>query len=135
MLGDDIARELPNMRAHAESMMVDSCRIVRLGPRGEMDQATGKYPPRDETTIYEGRCRFRTRSTATSTDDAAGRLVDSQQLEVHLPVSTSGDVARDDIVEAVAVTFDPSAEGRRYTVVGRHDASLATARRLPIVEV
>lgn len=135
MLGDDIARELPNMRAHAESLMLDSCRIVRLGERGEMDQATGKYPPPEETTVYEGQCRFRVRSTATSTNDAAGRLVESQQFEVHLPVLASGDVARDDIVEAVAVMFDPSVEGRRYTISGRHDASLATARRLPIVEV
>jgi len=69
MLGHDIAAALPELRAQAESLMVDACRVER--PTGEttLDPDTLAEVPVYEV-VYEGKCRIQ-RSAALRSPEAS----------------------------------------------------------------
>lgn len=122
-------------RAAAERLMVDTCRIVRLGERGPMNPGTLKYD-QPSATVYEGKCQVQVRTASfTAAESTAGeRAIRVQTPEVKLPVTGSEGVAPGDIVEIIEAPNDTSLEGREFTVTGRHEKSFATARRLKVRE-
>ena len=130
MLGESIAAELPLIRAQAESLMVDSCRITAPGAP-TWDDATGTYTPGAGATVYEGKCRLRKPSAAPQNVDAgeAGWAVDDYVLS--LPVLTSAGVKDGHEVEILSSVFDPAAVGLLLTVSGGHSQTHSSARRLP----
>lgn len=133
-LADDIAAALPTLRAEAESMMLDACRIERPGAgQGVFNEATGQYDPPASTLVYEGPCRVQVTDGLNVQDAQAGeRLVTIQRLTLHLPVSTSAGVQVDDVAVMTVATYDDALLGRRYRVDGLHAKSGATARRVQV---
>ena len=56
--GDDIAAALPELRALAESLMLDQCVVTGSGGTPVWDEATGTYSTPDGGTVYAGRCQL-----------------------------------------------------------------------------
>jgi hypothetical protein len=132
-LGADIAAALPDLRAAAESKMVDTCTIVAITTTGDPDPATS-LPAEQRTTIYAGKCEYRAADTQARSVDSAGRQLVQQGATLKLPVDAPGSAAvRVGHVATISLaTNDPTADPVVVTVSGTHQQTYATARRLPV---
>lgn len=138
-LADAVASALPQMRVEAEANMTDECEITRLDPEAaapEMDPETLEYPEPARVTVYEGKCKIQIKAVTAggSSSDAGERQSITQESQLHLPVAGTEGVVPTDVAEVTASRFDESLVGRKFTVIGRHEKSHATARRLPVIE-
>ena len=128
-LADDIAAALPELRAQAESMMVDACLITSAG-EPVWDDATGTYLPPTLTTVYEGKCRVRNANPAPQSADAGEAMWAVDLIVLSLPVSGSEAVA-----DGHEVTFTAARDSALLSVTAvvqaGHVQTNSTARRLP----
>lgn len=127
MLGDDIAQALPELQAHAESMMRDAITIKR--PTGE----TTTNPDGEVVAVYElapvyaGACRVRRRTPTVSEEMGGAETMTTTDLEIHVPVS-AGDVFLPGDVGFVR-------DVATYRVLESHYQTFQTAIRLPAERV
>jgi hypothetical protein len=133
MLGDAIAAALPEMRAEAESLMVDSCTITRGGSATTIDEDTGVVGSGSATTVYFGKCRLQTRNVQPNTTAAGETEYSLLAYVLQVPMSVVG-VAIGDVV-TVTGTLDDDLDARRFTVTGVVHKTHLTARRLALEEV
>ena len=127
MIYDDVARVLPEMRAHSESLMRDTVRVMREGEPVTDDDG---FVTTSSTLVYEGAAKWQRpsgwqRSQVGESDTAAGGI------ELHLPFDASAGVRVGDVVECTA-SLDPALVGRRFGVVDEFTKTLATARRFRV---
>lgn len=132
-LGADIAAALPDLRAAAESKMVDTCTIVEVTTSGDPDPATS-LPTRTSTTIYAGRCEYRAADTQARSIDSASRQLVQQGAVLKIPVNAPGsaDVRAGHIATITLAANDPTSPPVVVTVAGTHQQTYATARRIPV---
>ena len=130
MLGHDVAAALPEMRAHAESLMVDACTVT--GPGGEpvWDEDAGEYTTPAGAVIYTGKCRVQVPNVAEQNADAGEAEWTVQAAIVSLPVGGSEGVQVGHKVTIPAAAHDSALAGAVYTVTAGHAKTQATARRL-----
>lgn len=132
MLGQEIEAVLPELRAQAESLMVDTCRITADGEgEGDWNDANGTYDQPERVTVYEGKCRLRRPSAAPRDADSGEALWSVDDYVLSLPVEGSEDVADGHAVEMVSSSLDAAVVGLELTVAGGHWQSHSTARRVP----
>jgi hypothetical protein len=123
------------MRARAESLMSDTCRITRPGDGDPVfDPNTGTYTDPPPVTVYEGPCRIPSRDVSSSQANVAGASWTVGEFPLDLPVAGSESVAVGNTVTYVSSAHDPSLAGRVFGVVEVGRASQATARRLRVTE-
>lgn len=136
-----IEAELPFLRAEAEAMMVDTCRITKPDPagRGPMNQTTGKYDPPAPATVYEGVCRIPRRDNTGNTAQATAgdETWEVGEYPLSLPVEATGSA---DVEPGMTVTYltaahDAALVGRVFGITGPGRQSTATARRFRMKEV
>ena len=136
MLGDDIAAVLPELRAHAESMMVDECTIER--PDGTtLDPVTLEQVDTFAPVLTGQRCRVQRYSGQGRNDSIIGGVeFGDAVLLLQLPLSALG-VKRGDRVRitAVAPISDPALLGVTATVKADATKTHATKRTLMCEEV
>lgn len=135
MLGDTLAAALPRLRAQAESMMRDTCRITR-GTTVDTDPDTGAVTE-SPNVVYEGRCKVQTWEGYESTQEAGTASLTSQRYQVHIPVAKTADdykPKRGDDVEILAAELDPHLAGETFNVAALLHKTLATAYRLGVTE-
>ena len=125
MLGDDIARALPELRAHAESMMRTPCvaRPVVAVTSDDVGDDLIEYGP----VVYSGLCRLRNRGGAATVDAQSAdstRVVD--RIEWHIP-HDAPEVRRGMVVFIEGVP--------RFRVLKPADGDDLTARRYPVERV
>lgn len=140
--GQDIQAALPRLRAYAESRMVDTVLIEHC--TGTVDNETTGHKVNVWETVYDGPCRWQQRSQQVARTNSAGGTVTVQQTELHLPVSTSGDVKPDQVDDgaeslwratATVCVNDPAREGVVRPITADMTKTDATARRLLCAEV
>lgn len=135
-----IEAQLPFLRAEAESLMTDTCRITKPGAGAPtLDPVTLQYVDSAPTVVYEGICRISSRtggitggSTLASAGDAAW---DVSEFPLSLPIKGSGDVAVGHTVTYLTSDFDPSLEGQVFGITAVPRQTLATARRFRMKQV
>lgn len=135
MIGHDIAAALPELRAHAESMMADTCRIRR--PNGTtLDPETLEEVP-NYLDVHTGPCRVQ-RSGALSPGESSpgGYEFGVGAVLVQLPISVTG-IRRGDVFDLTALgdVSDPALAGLTATVQADLTKSHATKRTLVCEEV
>lgn len=132
-LGADIRAALPDLRAAAESKMVDSCTIVEVTTSGDPDPDTS-LPAETRTTIYAGKCEYRAADTQARSVDSGGRQLVQQGATLKIPVDAPGSAAVrvGHVATIFLATNDLTADPVVVTVSGTHQQTYATARRLPV---
>ncbi len=130
-LADAIAATLPELRAHAESMMVDACTVTRASSGAPVvDNNSGTVTPAAPATIYSGPCRVQVPDAVEKIEEAGGDSLSVQAAIISLPIAGSESVAVGDVVTVTSATFDADLADVDYVVRGLHRKSHATARRL-----
>lgn len=108
MLADDITHALPELRAHAESLMLDT---------GVAYRATGMkvYDPKEQAEVDEvlelftSKARTQDRNPYPTAQDVGGRIAVTVIEELHLPADTA-----------------PLETGDMWEVTATHPTSLAS---------
>lgn len=128
MLGDVIAATLPELQAHAESMMLDSC-VIEQAAAGPWDAQTGTYADVAPVVVYSGKCRVRNANPAPQSADAGEARWAVDLLVVSLPVAGSEAVADGHVVRFTAAR-DTALLDVRAVVQAGHVQTFSTARRI-----
>lgn len=136
MIGDDLAAALPELRAHAESMMRDTVRVERETGTTKPDPVTLEEVP-VFALIHEGKGRVQRSGQLSPRELVAGEIeFGVNALLVQLPLSASG-IKKGDWVTVVAVdaVSDPDLIGLTATVQANLTKSQPTKRTLVCEEV
>lgn len=122
--------------------MVDTC-IIRRRTGLATDPVTGKVTP-TYITVYptaadveagnNGKCKIQTFTNRELLHTGGEHQFIVQRYEVHVPVSTVGIQANDEVLVTASV-HDPDLINRSYRVVALMNKSMATARRLGVEEM
>lgn len=129
-----IAREMPGMRALAESGMQDTVRVWRTpaGP-GTVDE-WGVVTPPAPVVVYEGKAKAQNDRTYPAQHDVAGSARATAMVShVHFPHGTTA-VGPDDVVEWVT-SVNPRLVGRRVRISVDQDKTWNTSARFNVSEV
>ena len=105
MLGHDVAAKLPEFRAQAESMMVDTILVERDTGSVTIDPVTLEEAP-VWATVYEGKGRWQRPDTVAAESVAGEVEFGLNRVTVQLPMSATG-LARGQRATCVASAFDP----------------------------
>src|SRR3954470_17730054 len=120
-IADDIAAALPELRAHAESMMVDTCRVRRLDPANPSipdPDTLALVPNYLADDVYTGPCRIQRPGALSPREQVSGGFeFDVRAVIAQLPLSATG-IASGDHVEVTAIgpLTDPDLDGLVATV-------------------
>ena len=126
MFAETLAQYLPEMQAHAESLMTSTVTVTRLGePVWDEDAGTYTDAP---TTVYEGRCKVQTFQAFEAEPEAGGAQRVIQRYYLHVPVS-AGVFLPGDRAEVTA-SANPLLVGNVYVVAAAHEKDWQTAQRL-----
>ncbi len=132
MIGDDVAQALPELRAQAESLMVDTVTIVRPGAT-ITDPETGQVSTLG-LTVYQGAARWKPATTASLADAVGTAQLVTTPGALHLPVGTyqpePGDVAT-----CTGCQLDPAQVGRKVRLAARFGGTQVTQYRIAFEEV
>lgn len=131
-LFDDIAGELPAMRARAETLMVDTIKFTVGGGAGTFAPETGTYTPGAGTEVYSGKCQIQVGDAVPRDVSSGDRPLVVERITVKIPVGSAAvPVGAVGEITAVGGISDPSLVGLVYRVTGSHAKTFATATRLP----
>lgn len=132
-LGADMIGALGELRAAAESRMVDGCVINR--PGGTVtDPDTGDVTSEVGAEVYAGKCEVQTRDTMAASPEAGEHTFTVVSRVVKIPVNAA-DVKDGDVVTLTATRLNAFTVGKQYRVDGFTPDSLETAARLPVKEI
>jgi uncharacterized protein DUF6093 len=126
-----LAITLARGRARAEALMVDTCTIRRVTSE-VTDPFSGTITP-TYTTVYSGKCKIQQSEAGGRTEDAGQMFLIMKLRELHLPVSGTEHIRRDDEV-SLAASADTDLLGRIFYVRDIAGKTFATARRITIQE-
>lgn len=134
MLIEAVAAALPDLRALAESLMVDACTVT--GPVSQTwDEPSGSYVPGAAVTAYAGPCRVQRLDGPPARPSAGDTAWDVGAVIVSLPVAGSGAVRVGHRVTVTACAMDGELVDAVFDVVAVLAKTFATARRLACQEV
>lgn len=134
-LARDIAFALPELRAQAESLMVDGCVIGFETKSTVIDEQTGLYPDVIAEPVYTGPCELMDARAALQEVEAAGQLLIEQGSILKLPVDGSAGVLKDMVVRFTSAKFDGEHIGLKLRVTGPFHKSTAVSRRFLVQEI
>lgn len=136
MLGDDIAAELPYLRAEAESMMVDEVFVESLTGDTTTDPVTLEETP-EWAEVYAGPGRIQRPGALSPRETVAGGYeFDVRAILAQLPLSAVGIVAGDRVtVTGLGPETDPDLLGLVATVQANLTKTHPTKRTLVCQEV
>ena len=130
MLGDDIAAALPDLRAQAESLMVDTCVIRRQNGTAPDPVTLAEVPVFED--VWSGPCRIqRSGALSPSEQTPGGYEFGLNSVLAQLPIASTG-IRRGDVLEVTAVgaVSDPALLGAVATVQADMSKTHATKRTL-----
>lgn len=130
-LAADVLAILPVLRANAEALMVDACRITSVG-EPVTDNDTGNVTT-TRTTVYEGKCKVQSKDSAVSNPEAGGATFTVVSRQVHIPVNAA-EILDGYEVEITASLLNSFTVGKVYLVHGFTPDSFDTAFRIPVKE-
>ena len=135
MLGQEIAAALPELRAHAESLMVDACVIERATGETTFDPVTLEEVP-VYAPVHSGKCRIQRPDTQTRETVVGGIEFAQRGVYGQLPLSAVGIRKGDRLtVTAVGDTTDPDLLGLVASVEANLTKTHPTKRTLVMTEV
>ena len=135
MLGHDVTAALPELRAHAESRMLDTFEIVLPSDGWTFDPTTGEEV-QAVTVLFATRGRVKVTANQAREVEVGGRTSVEIHRELSIPVDSpavpDGAIAR---CIAVDPSSDPTLLGASLVLSGPAPGSQTTARRIVVKEV
>lgn len=142
-IGAELAAQLVESRADAESLMLDTCEIGELGDP-VTDPDTGEvtvplvveYPDPswpDDHPWKHGPCKVQGLDPQELNPEVGGATLTVQRYRVDTPVG-SFVPAVGKVVDMKTAALDPNLAGRRYRTVALLHKTLATAYRMAVEE-
>lgn len=135
MIVHDITAVLPELRAQAESLMLDAGRALR--PVGGMvyDEVTQRDVEATEDLFGPTRCKVQTRNLQARDMEVGGRTSTTIRLELHLPADSPALEVGDlwEFTEAHPLSL--TRVGARVRVIGPVAGTFKTAARYEVEEV
>lgn len=135
MLADDITQALPELRAHAESRMLDSFLIGHYGDGWVYDDLL-EQDVREFIVAFPTKGRVKVTVAMPQASEVGARTSYETRRELHIP---TGSPATPDnaVARCVAIhrTTDPTLLGAELSITGPAPGSQTTARRLTVTEV
>jgi hypothetical protein len=119
-------------REAAESLMLDTCTITRLG-EPVFSEATGQFTS-TSTEVYAGKCKVQSKDSATAKPEVGEHTFTVVSRQVHIPANAA-DVRDGDVVTITASRLNAFTVGKQYRVSGFTPDTFDTAFRLPVKEV
>ena len=137
MLGEDVAAALPELRAHAESLMVDTILVERATGAVTTDATTLAEVPVYATVRAAGPGRIQRPGALSPNESVVGGFEFGIRAALaQLPLSATGILAGDRItVTAIGPTTDPDLLGLVATVQANLTKTHPTKRTLVCEEV
>lgn len=122
-------------RRLAQRRMKDEWVVYRLGKK-ELDHTTGEYT-QPTTTVYIGPGKLQSFESYESKPEAGAHQFVEMRPHLHLPVSTSGDVAVDDVAVRTACPYNPDLVDTEVRIAGTPSGhkTAATSNRFPVSEI
>lgn len=130
--GASLIDVLPELRAQAESLMVDQCVVRRPTGHTAQDPDTGSEVP-EYADVFVSPCKVQARTLVALEAEVGGRTSTTVRLELHMPLDVPLVKAYD--VAEIVDSHDPQLVGRKFTITAPVAKSLATARRFEVSEV
>ena len=115
MIGDDLARGLPDLQGQAESLMRERIRITRVA--GMVEDVGGREVP-NIITAYEGRAGYGTHDAQTVYAEIAGASVAVQQQVIKVPSRGHSYTLVDGDIAEFLPGSTPAMVGKRMRLVG-----------------
>lgn len=131
-LASDVLAVLPVLRANAEALMVDTCRITS-GGEPVTDPDTGDVTT-SRTTVYEGKCKVQSKDSAVASPEAGGATFTVVSRQVHIPANAA-EILDGHEVEILTSLLNAFTVGKVYRVEGFTPDSYDTAYRIPVKEI
>jgi len=119
--GDDLAAALPELRALAESLMLDSCIVTGPGADPVWNDETGTYDAPEGGTVYAGRCQLAKGAPAGQDVDSGEASWVTGAVVLKLPMAAGPDDEG-----------DPLAVATGHSVVVTSRAGLAMSVRMAL---
>lgn len=126
MLGDAVAAALPELRAHAESVMSSTCKVERFDGFGDLDPVSNTQAE-VWLLIYEGPCELRTPQNQSQQVFSGEQLVNRQHYIGKLPWATEGVIASDRLT--ILSAEDPAQVGKAWIISSVFANTNSVARR------
>ena len=128
---DDVLGELPALRQHAESLMLDAGSASR--PTGGHAYNSGSQSEGQAATpLFSSPCKIQARNLVAREAEVGGRTATSVRLELHLPADTdplqTGDLWTIDTAHELSLAVEDAV----YRVLAPVDGTLKTARRYEV---
>lgn len=121
---DDVLSVLPDLRAEAEGLMVDTCIASRPGEPFTDPDGIVTTPIIE---LYAGKCKVQTTVAQAKSPVAGGHVFTVENLQLHLPVATSLNTG--DTATITASLLDPTLIGLTFRLVELARGSQRTAAR------
>lgn len=133
MIGDDVAAALPELRAQAESAMVDAVIVETVVGEtlNENNEVVPEYGP-----VYAGKCRLVPTDFKDFEKSAGETSFDAADVKLVLPITVeSGKIRNGDRATLTVAVNDPANVGRVFTVQRDPVRSFPVERRFSCQEV
>jgi hypothetical protein len=132
--GDDLAAGLAEMRAHAESLMLDSGTAYR--PTGETTYDSGEQASAPEVVpLFSSPCKIQSRVAESVEEQVGERTATTIRVILHLPAATLPLQVDDEWHMSAVDPVSSVPTTRRYRIRAPFEKTLATARRYDVEEV
>lgn len=132
MFGADIVTAIPELRAHAESLMLDYGTAKR--PTGQVEYVGG-VDIDAYADLFSSPCKIQVRTIQGRESEVGGRTSVASVTELHLPANTTplqvGDVWELTAVDPISL----AKVGQRVRILAPAEGTLKTASRYPVEEV
>jgi len=129
----DLADVLSAGQVLAESLMVDTGSAKRPTGGTSQDANTGTVTP-TYSALFSSKCKIQAGQLAVIEEEAGGRTVAVERLQLHLPVGTADLQTGDLWTISAAGAGSRSRVGRMVRVLGPADKTYLTALRYQVEE-
>lgn len=131
LLADAILATLPELRAHAESMMTDTCTVTRPGAA----TTTGGTVTVTSPTVYTGKCKVQTYLPYEQKPEVGERTATVQRYSVHFAIGAFAPAVGDVVTITASIYNAAALVGKVYRIAAPYAKTYATAQRCYVDEV
>lgn len=131
MLADDITAALPELRTHAESLMLDAGTALETTEDYEYDPVE-QAEVRVMRELFTSQAKLQARTIQPREEETGGRTATSVRMELHLPADSDPLATGHIFLFTATHRLSTTPAGSRWRILSPVGKTLATARRYEV---